>query len=388
MKRQNLIAIILLAAILLAPLATAQADITLAPKVPSAQEKVVIVMFDDGWLSQYTAALPILQSMGINASFSIYPQAMDGQWPGFMSWTQVEDLAKQGYDVESHTYSHMDLDNASASQLNRELVESKQILQQHGIQAGALIYPYGNSISNATVKQAAKDAGYLVARGTENGLVDLSSPQLDYYALNAISIVNTTSLPYFTVGLENVHGSSIGILVYHKISDLAPDAETVTTTDFTQQMNYLHDNDFTIKPLNAVLFDTTPISSTSPTPTPTPSSTATPTPTPTVTATPTPTPTSTETPTPTPTATAQPTSTLSPTVSPTPTKTPSPTATPTATPHTSPISKPSPASNATNNTTNLPTNQSDMNPAVIAVIIVCVVAAVVAGTVFVFKKRR
>jgi hypothetical protein len=297
-----------------------------------------------------------------------------------MSWTQVEDLAKQGYDVESHTYSHMDLDNVSTTQLNRELVESKQILQQHGIQAGALIYPYGNSISNSTVKQAAKDAGYLVARGTENGVVDLSNPQLDYYALNAISIVNTTSAPYFTVALDNVGGSSIGILVYHKIGDTAPDAETVTTANFTQQMAYLHDNGFTVKPLSAVFFDTTPISSTSPTPTP--SSTATPTPTPTATTTPTPTPTTTETPTPTPTPTTQPTST------PSPTTTPSPTAKPTATPHTTPTSKPSPTTNATNNATNPPTNQPDENPTVIAVIIVCIVAAAVAGTVFIIKRRH
>jgi peptidoglycan/xylan/chitin deacetylase (PgdA/CDA1 family) len=364
---------IIVAAILLATLATATADITLSPKVPSAQEKVVVVMLDDGWLSQYTTALPILQSMGINASFSIYPQAMDGQWPGFMSWTQVEDLAKQGYDVESHTYSHMDLDNVSTTQLNRELVESKQILQQHGIQAGALIYPYGNSITNSTIKQAAKDAGYLVARGTENGAVDLGNPQLDYYALNAFSILNSTSMPSFEATLDNVHGSNIGILFYHKVNGTATDSETVTTANFAQQMAYLHDNGFTVKTLSAVFFDTTPISSTSPTPTPSPTVT----PTPTATATPTPTPT--ETPTPSPTT--QTTTTPSPT--PKASTTPKPTATPTATPHATPTSIPSPTVNATNP----PTNQSDETPTVIAVIVLCVVAAV-AGAIVVVKRRH
>lgn len=382
---------IILAAILLATLATATADITLSPKVPTAQEKVVVVMFDDGWLSQYTAALPILQSMGVNASFSIYPQAMDGQWSGFMSWTQVEDLAKRGYDVESHTYSHLDLNNVSTSQLNRELAQSKQILQQHGIQAGALVYPYGNAEDNATIKQAVKDAGYLAARGTDDGVVDLSNPQLDYYALNAFSILNSTSEPYFEVTLDNVHGSNIGILVYHKVSDTEADAETVTTASFTQQMAYLHNNGFTVKTLSAILFDTTPMSSTSPTPTP--SSTATPTPTPTATTTPTPTPTTTpaptttETPTPTPTPTAQPTSTPSPTATPKPTTTTNPTPTPTASPHATPTSKPSPTANATNNTTNPPTNQSDETPVIIAVGIACAVAAV-AGVIFFVKRRH
>lgn len=370
---------IILAIILLTSLATAQADLTLAPKVPAAQEKVVIVMFDDGWLNQYTTALPILQSLGINASFSIYPEAMDGQWPGFMSWTQVEQLSKEGYDVECHTYSHIDLDNASTSQLNRELVQSKQIFLQHGIQTGALIYPYGDAENNATVKQAVKDAGYLVARGIDDGVVDLSNSQLDYYSLNAYSILNSTDLPYFEITLSNVHGSNIGILVYHKISDNETDEETVTTDSFTQQMTYLRDNGFTVKTLSDVFFDTTPVSSTSPTPTPSP--TATPTPTPT--ATPTPTSTATETPTPTPTATAQPTASPSPTQE--PTATPKPTSSPTATP----TLKPSTTANATDDA-DPPTNQSSNileNPAVIAGIIVFVVA-VVAGAIFLVKRRH
>lgn len=370
---------IILAIILLAAFATAQADVALAPKVPSAQEKVVVVMFDDGWLSQYTAALPILQSVGVKASFSIYPQAMDGQWSGFMSWAQVEDLAKQGYDVESHTYSHMDLNNVSTSQLNRELVQSKQVLQQHGIQAGALVYPYGNAEDNATIKQAVKDAGYVVARGTDDGVVDLSSPTLDYYALHAISILNSTSEPYFETALDNVHGVNIGILVYHKVSDTEVDSETVTTASFTQQMTYLHNNGFTVKTLSAVFFDTTPLSSN----TPTPSSTVTPTPT--LTATPTAAPTATPTITETPTPTAQPTSTPTPTTN--PTNTPTPIATPTATPHATPTSKPSPTANATNNTTNPPTNQSDQTPMIIAVVIACAIAAI-AGVIFFVKRRQ
>jgi peptidoglycan/xylan/chitin deacetylase (PgdA/CDA1 family) len=378
---------IILTVILLASFATAQADQTLAPKVPSSQEKVVVVMFDDGWLNQYTAALPILQSMGINASFSIYPEAMDGQWSAFMSWTQVEQLSKEGYDIECHTYSHMDLDNASTSQLNIELVQSKQVFSQHGIQTGALIYPYGDAENNATVKQAVKDAGYLVARGIDGGVVDLSNSQLDYYALNAFPILNSTNLPYFGITLGDVQGSKIGILVYHKISDNDTDEETVTTTSFTQQMAYLHDNGFTVKTLSSVFFDITPLSSTSPTPTSSP--TATPTPTPTVTPTPTPTPTTTETPTPTPTATAEPTTTPTPTASSTsaPTATPKSTSTPTATPYTTPTAKPSPTSNATSDATNPPTNQSNENPVVIAVIIVCAVAAV-AGVIFFVKRRH
>ena len=163
MKRQIGILLIIL---LLASAVTVSATITLNPKTPASTDKVVILMFDDGWLSQYTNALPILESYGYKASFAIYPKAIDGQYPDYMSWSQIETLSKTGYDVESHTYSHLDLSNMSASVLRAELVNGRASLEQHGIQAGAFVYPFGDAADNATVKQAVKDAGYLVARGS------------------------------------------------------------------------------------------------------------------------------------------------------------------------------------------------------------------------------
>ena len=107
MKRQIGILFIV---IVLASLITVQATVTLAPKIPASTEKVVVLMFDDGWISQYTNALPILESYGFKASFAIYPKAIDGKYPDYMSWAQIETLSKNGYDIESHTYSHLDLD--------------------------------------------------------------------------------------------------------------------------------------------------------------------------------------------------------------------------------------------------------------------------------------
>ena len=357
MKRQ--IGILFLV-ILIASLVTVQATVTLAPKTPPPTEKVVVLMFDDGWKSQYTAALPILQSYNYSASFAIYPKAMDGQWPDYMSWAQVENLAASGYDIESHTYSHQDLINMSATKLHNELVNGKEVLELHGIQAGALIYPFGDGVDNDTVKQAVKDAGYLIARGTDDGIVDLSNPTLDYYALNAFPIINSTNIPYFESNLEDVGGSNIAILLYHKIDPTDNDLETVSPDNFAQQMAYLHDNGFTVKTLSEVFFDITPLPTPTPTPSPTPTPTPTATPTPTPTATPTPTPTPSPTPTATPTPT--PTPTPSPTATPTPTASPTPQPTPTPTPTPSPSPTPSPTPTASPKLTPTPTATPTASP--------------------------
>jgi len=262
-----------LAILTLSSLLVAQATVTLTPKTPISTEKVVVIMFDDGWLSQYSTALPILESYGYKASFAIYPKAIDGQYSDYMSWTQIEFLAKNGHDIESHTYSHLDLSSLPASVLRSELVNSKLELEQHGIQAGALIYPEGLGVDNETVKQAVKDAGYLVARGVDEGLVDLSDPDLDYFALNCTVMGITTTLSYLESELYDVSGSNIAILLYHKVSNTDTADETVTEENFKQQMQFLHDNNFTVKTLSSIFFDITPQPTPNATPTPRPTAT-------------------------------------------------------------------------------------------------------------------
>jgi peptidoglycan/xylan/chitin deacetylase (PgdA/CDA1 family) len=359
---------ILAIAIILGSVAAVQATVTLSPKTPASTDKVVVLMFDDGWLSTYTNALPILQSYGYKASFAVYPKAQDGKYSDYISWAQVETLSKAGYDVESHTYSHLDLTSVSASILQSELVNSKQVLQQHGIQAGALIYPEGENPNNANVKQAIKNAGYLIAAGgTNEGIFDVSNIP-DYYAIPTYAITDTTSLAYFESLLYGVSGSNVAMLVYQKVSDTTVDSDTVSVNNFQQQMAYLHDNGFTIETLSDVFFDITPLPTATPTPTPTATPTPTPTPTPVPTATPTPTPTATPTPTPTPKSTATPTPTPAPTTTPTPspsttpTSTPTPTPTITLTPTPTPTPTTTPTPTATPTPTTAPTTQPTTNP--------------------------
>jgi peptidoglycan/xylan/chitin deacetylase (PgdA/CDA1 family) len=369
--KQKTIGIIAIA-IILGSVAAVQATVTLSPKTPASTDKVVILMFNDGWLSTYTNALPILQSYGYKASFAVYPKAQDGKYSDYMSWAQVEALSKAGYDIQSHTYSHMVLTGVSASILQSELVNSKQVLQQHGIQACALIYPESENPDNANVKQAIKNAGYLVAAGgTKEGLIDVSNIA-DYYALPAYTITDTTSLAYFESLLYGVSGSNVAMLVYQKVSDTTVDSDTVTVENFQQQMTYLHDNGFTVKTLSDVFFDITPLPTVTPTPTPTvtptptPTPVPTPTPTPTPTATPTPTPTAPPTPTPTPTATPtpKPTTTPIPTPSVTPTSTPTsaPTVTPTLTPTPTQTTVPTPTASPTVVPTAQPTTAPTITP--------------------------
>jgi len=75
------------------------------------------------------------------------------------------------------------------------------------------------------------------------------SQPINRYALPAYSVENSTTLDMFARYADQASGSTIVILYYHHISDGSV-YTSVSTENFVAQMQYLHDNNFTIQTLN------------------------------------------------------------------------------------------------------------------------------------------
>jgi fibronectin type 3 domain-containing protein/peptidoglycan/xylan/chitin deacetylase (PgdA/CDA1 family) len=54
---------------------------------------IVVLTFDDGWLTDYTNTWPAFKEHGLVGTSYIYPQPMDEMWTEFMSWAQVQEMA-------------------------------------------------------------------------------------------------------------------------------------------------------------------------------------------------------------------------------------------------------------------------------------------------------
>lgn len=113
-------------------------------------EKPVVISFDDGWLSQMTYALPILDYYGFRATFFIYTAAVGG--PNALSWDQIRELHARGHEIGNHSATHSNLITPFASEdaaryadrLTREIYESKKTIEQHiGAPVRHFCYPYG-----------------------------------------------------------------------------------------------------------------------------------------------------------------------------------------------------------------------------------------------------
>ena len=134
--------------------------------------KSAVITLDDGWLSGYVAAWPILKKFGYPFTMYIYTDYVKGgpkSGGQSMTWEQIAEMHNAGVDIASHTVSHSNLrakggrtDEQYRQWLETELKGSKDILEQKlGIKITTLAYPYGNQ--NEIVRDVTMKAGYEAA---------------------------------------------------------------------------------------------------------------------------------------------------------------------------------------------------------------------------------
>ena len=135
-------------------------------------QKAAIISIDDGYLSGYNVAWPILKKFGYPFTMFIYTDYIKGEPKSggqSMSWDQLAEMRDAGVDIEGHTVSHSSLnarkgktDEEYLAWLKSEIVGSKELLEKNlGIQIKAFAYPYG--LHNQTVRDVVKQAGYEAA---------------------------------------------------------------------------------------------------------------------------------------------------------------------------------------------------------------------------------
>lgn len=126
----------------------------------------ILITFDDGYMDNYTVALPIMKKYGFTATlFLIVNKVGD---PNCLTWKEVKELARNGWDIQSHTLTHPDLTTLSLHTLQHELVNSKAALEKQ-LDKPVHFFAYPSGKHNDTVIKAVKDAGYLMAFSTKKG---------------------------------------------------------------------------------------------------------------------------------------------------------------------------------------------------------------------------
>ncbi len=177
---------------------------------------LVSVTFDDGWVSQYTNALPILTELNIPATNYITTGCVDVD-PACMTQAQIQGLVDRDDEIGSHTVTHPHLTKIAESDRNAELANSKASLRQMFGSAAATNFaaPYGD-YDHFTV--AASRRYYDSQRTTESGFNTKSG--FNRYKLVGQNVLAHTPSEMVRSWIESAKANRYWlILVYHEIGE-------------------------------------------------------------------------------------------------------------------------------------------------------------------------
>ncbi|PKA06118.1 polysaccharide deacetylase family protein [Leptospira ellisii] len=126
-------------------------------------EKPILLTFDDGSKTHLEVLVPLLKKYGFTASIFIYPTIISSGKKYYMTWEQLKTALDSGVlDLGSHTLYHPKLPTMSRALIRKQLLESKQILEQKtGRKVVDLAYPFG--LFDPRVIEEAKEIGYRMA---------------------------------------------------------------------------------------------------------------------------------------------------------------------------------------------------------------------------------
>ncbi len=207
---------------------------------PSPDSGKAMIFFDDGLVSAYENAYPVLQEHEMSAASSIVTGEVGAE--NHMSIEQMEELQSNGWEMVSHTHSHVSLQGISRVEAEREIVNARQWLVDHGFETGArsIVYPYGG-FTDATASFANQyhDLGfrYMDTLSSGSGRVTQNMTASRGDASNLERAKKMVDLGQLYSDLE--------MFTFHEVGGSSEGLQ-MSTGDFEEFVSYLDDSDLEV----------------------------------------------------------------------------------------------------------------------------------------------
>jgi peptidoglycan/xylan/chitin deacetylase (PgdA/CDA1 family) len=209
---------------------------------------LVSLTFDDGYESNVTSALPVMERYGFDST-QCY-EIMDLRRNPAVNDETVRTFYRAGHELCSHTINHGFLTKLTPTQVDEELRVSKDYIQNIiGAPITGFASPYGdyNQAVNSQIMQY-----YGWHRTVDEGFN--SKDNLDRYRLRVQNITPATKLSQYQAWLDQAQRDKTWLIfVYHDVVDSNPSPYGSYRPDFEQQMAALKASGITVKPVSAAL---------------------------------------------------------------------------------------------------------------------------------------
>lgn len=180
--------------------------------------RALAITFDDGYRDNFINAAPILTRMELPATFFVV-----SRWIGtdvvpswdrrrgvhypWMSWHEVTELHRRGFDIGAHTRTHIDLGAVPERIARAEIVGAREDLEQAlGAAVESFAYPYGGRDHLTEANRAlVKAAGFRCCCAAFGGTVNRTT---DPFHLPRVPISSWNPQPY-QFGFDVALGRSV-----------------------------------------------------------------------------------------------------------------------------------------------------------------------------------
>ncbi len=169
--------------------------------VPLGPGKPIVLTFDNGYQSQYTQALPVLQRLGWVAVENIQLSGLPPSQGGLLQ-RQIKGLVSAGWELDTQGFSHADLVTLDESELHYQVTVAREtIRRRYGVPVNWFCYPSGHYDSRVIAE--VKAAGYT---GSTTVVPGWAQPGGDPYRLPRLRVLGGTSPQELLSEIASIRG--------------------------------------------------------------------------------------------------------------------------------------------------------------------------------------
>ncbi len=199
------------------------------------QKKNVLLTFDDAHWCIYKNAFEILLERKMRATIFAVTNFIErrGSWDYYdnsgkcrhLNWNELKELSNQGFEIGSHSCSHIDLKSSPSKRIVNELEFSKKTLEDRlGVVVNFFSYPFGRL--NKKIEELCLQAGYRGAVTMNPGVVNGNLFGLNRKAVYLFESdrqfhfkVNQGSSMTENIKLKAINSFSMGTIILNNIKN-------------------------------------------------------------------------------------------------------------------------------------------------------------------------
>ncbi|MHB1922566.1 MAG: polysaccharide deacetylase family protein [Chitinophagaceae bacterium] len=212
----------------------------LKKKIP---DKLVVLSFDDAPVTDYTYIAPLLKHYGFGATFFVCefpPNYQDTS--KYMTWSQIQQLGKMGFEIGNHTHTHASVIGLSQQQLMDQLKYIEEKCDSLGL-GKPVNFAYPDYDVDAKAFLTLKRLGYNFARVGGDRAYD---PLSDYPYLVPSWTGTGNNKEQIMNALLQAKGGKIIVLTFHGVPDYEHPWVTTPPGLFKKYMEFLYNHHYKV----------------------------------------------------------------------------------------------------------------------------------------------